>query len=172
MKPNSGTKEAKKPGLSYPGFRRKRRLMSLAIHQGLSVYFVSMERLLDDLRKAYNVGKLSHRWKVYQRPGLLVIDEIGYTQLDRVSGSLFFQLVCSRYEKGSMILTSNKGFGEWGELMGNIPLATAILDRLLHHAHVVNIRGQSYRMKSRNKAGVNVTPQQLPGDAPNGVVNS
>jgi DNA replication protein DnaC len=161
--------------LGPPGVGKSHIAISLAveaIHQGLSVYFVSMERLLDDLRKAYNVGKLSHRWKVYQRPGLLVIDEIGYTQLDRVSGSLFFQLVCSRYKKGSMILTSNKGFGEWGELMGDIPLATAILDRLLHHAHVVNIRGQSYRMKSRNKASVNVTPQQLPGDAPNGVVNS
>ena len=144
-----------------------------AIRQGLSVYFVSMEKLLYDLRRANNEGKLHNRWKVYQRPGLLVIDEIGYSQLDRVSGNLFFQLVCSRYEKGSMILTSNKGFGEWGDLMGDVPLATAILDRLLHHAHVINIRGQSYRMKSRIKAGVNITPQQFSVDmTTNGVVNS
>jgi DNA replication protein DnaC len=143
-----------------------------AIRQGLSVYFVSMDKLLDDLRRANNEGRLHHRWKVYQRPGLLVIDEIGYSQLDRVSGNLFFQLICSRYEKGSMILTSNKGFGEWGDLMGDVPLATAILDRLLHHAHVVNIRGQSYRIKARVKASGSVIPQQFQGDMSNGVVNS
>jgi DNA replication protein DnaC len=83
-----------------------------AIQQGLSVYLVNMEKLLYDLRRENNEGKLHNYWKVYQHPGLLVIDEIGYSQLDRVSGNLFFQLVCSRYEKGSMILTSNKGFGE------------------------------------------------------------
>jgi len=141
--------------LGPPGVGKSHIAISLAveaIRQGLSVYFVSMEKLLYDLRRANNEGKLHNRWKVYQRPGMLVIDEIGYSQLDRVSGNLFFQLVCSRYEKGSMILTSNKGFGEWGDLMGDVPLATAILDRLLHHAHVVNIRGQSYRMKSRIKA--------------------
>ena len=143
-----------------------------AIRQGLSVYFVSMDKLLDDLRRANNEGRLHHRWKVYQRPGLLVIDEIGYSQLDRVSGNLFFQLICSRYEKGSMILTSNKGFGEWGDLMGDVPLATAILDRLLHHAHVVNIRGQSYRIKARVKASGSVIPQQFQGDMSNGVVKS
>lgn len=161
--------------LGPPGVGKSHIAISLAveaIRQGLSVYFVSMERLLDDLRRANNEGRLHHRWKVYQRPGLLVIDEIGYAQLDRASGNLFFQLVCSRYEKGSMIITSNKGFGEWGELMGDVPLATAILDRLLHHAHVVNIRGQSYRMKARMKAGLNAIPQQYPGDSINGVVNS
>ncbi len=135
-------------------------LATEAIHQGLSVYFVSMNKLLDDLRKADREDLLERLWKIYQRPRLLVI-EIGYSQLDRVSGNLFFQLICSRYEKGSMILTSNKGFGEWGELMGDTPLATAILDRLLHHAHVVNIRGQSYRLKSRNKAGFIAPPHQL-----------
>lgn len=71
-----------------------------------------------------------------------------------------------------MILTSNKGFGEWGDLMGDVPLATAILDRLLHHAHVVNIRGQSYRIKARVKASGSVIPQQFQGDMSNGVVNS
>ena len=142
-----------------------------AIRQGLSVYFVSMDKLLDDLRRANNEGRLHHRWKVYQRPGLLVIDEIGYSQLDRFR-NLFFQLICSRYEQGSMILTSNKGFGEWGDLMGDVPLATAILDRLLHHAHVVNIRGQSYRIKARVKASGSVIPQQFQGDMSNGVVNS
>ena len=125
-----------------------------AIQQGMSVYFISMDRLLNDLRKADREGRLERRMKVYQRPKLLLIDEIGYAQLDRPSGNLFFQMICSRYEKGSIILTSNKSFGEWGELMGDTPLATAILDRLLHHAHVVNIKGQSYRLKNRAKVGL------------------
>lgn len=124
-----------------------------AVNKGMTVYFTSMDKLLTDLSKAQNEGKLSRRWKVYQRPDILMIDEIGYINLNRVTGNLFFQLVCMRYEKGSIILTSNKGFGDWGELMGDTALATAILDRLLHHAHVVNIRGDSYRMKERRKAG-------------------
>lgn len=148
--------------LGPPGVGKSHLAIGLAVEaikQGMSVYFVSMDRLLADLRKSEREGRLERRWKVYQRPKLLLIDEIGYSQLDRFSGNLFFQLICSRYEKGSMILTSNKGFGEWGELMGDIPLATAILDRLLHHSHVVNIRGQSYRLKNRVKAGLNVPPQ-------------
>jgi DNA replication protein DnaC len=160
--------------LGPPGVGKSHIAISLAveaIHQGLSVYFVSMDRLLDDLRRADNEGRLYRRWKVYQRPGLLVIDEIGYSQLDRAAGNLFFQLVCARYEKGSMILTSNKGFGEWGELMGDVPLATAILDRLLHHAHVVNIRGQSYRMKTRMKSGFNIVPPSDSAGSANGMVN-
>jgi len=124
-----------------------------AVNKGMTVYFTSMDKLLADLSKAQNEGKLSRRWKIYQRPDILMIDEIGYINLNRVTGNLFFQLVCMRYEKGSIILTSNKGFGDWGELMGDTALATAILDRLLHHAHVVNIRGDSYRMKDRRKAG-------------------
>jgi DNA replication protein DnaC len=136
-------------------------LAAEAIGQGMSVYFVSMSRLLADLSKAAKEGRLERRRKIYQRPRLLLVDEIGYSQLDRTSGNLFFQLICSRYEKGSMILTSNKGFTEWGELMGDQALATAILDRLLHHAHVVNIRGGSYRLKSRTKAGLYSGPNPL-----------
>ncbi len=82
-----------------------------------------------------------------------MIDEIGYNTLKRETDNLFFQLVCMRYEQGSMILTSNKGFADWGELMGDHALATAILNRLLHHAHVINIRGNSYRMKDRSRVG-------------------
>lgn len=136
-------------------------LSTEAISQGMSVYFVSMSRLLTDLTKASREGRLERRWKIYQRPRLLVVDEIGYSPLDRVAGNLFFQLVCARYEKGSMILTSNKNFTEWGELMGDNALATAVLDRLLHHAHVVNIRGPSYRLKTRAKAGLYATPNPL-----------
>ena len=124
-----------------------------AVHSGMTVYVTSIDRLLADLEKAQKEGKLERRWKVYQRPSILMIDEVGYTNLNRLTGNLFFQLVCMRYEQGSIILTSNKGFGDWGELMGDTALATAILDRLLHHAHVVNIRGDSYRMKERRRDG-------------------
>lgn len=160
--------------LGPPGVGKSHLAIGLAveaIQQGMSVYFISLDRLLNDLRKADREGRLERRWKIYQRPRLLIIDEIGYAQLDRISSNLFFQLICSRYEKGSIILTSNKSFGEWGELMGDIPLATAILDRLLHHAHVVNIRGQSYRLKTRAKIGMN--PQSfLEPPRDHGLVNS
>lgn len=155
--------------LGPPGVGKSHLAIGLAveaIHRGMTVYSVSMDQLLSDLRAADREGRLGRRWKVYLRPGLLLIDEIGYAQLDRASGNLFFQLVCARYEKGSMILTSNKSFGEWGELMGDVPLATAILDRLLHHAHVINIRGQSYRMKNRAKIGINAYPGSVPEAEP------
>ena len=93
-----------------------------------------------------------------QRPDILIVDEVGYAQLDRESAELMFQLVCSRYEKGSIILTSNKYFSDWGELMSDTVIATAMLDRLLHHAHVINIRGETYRLKDRLKAGLKTVP--------------
>lgn len=92
------------------------------------------------------------------RPAVLVIDEIGYTQLNRQEAELFFRLVSERYEHGSIILTSNKYFSDWGELLSDAVIATALLDRLLHHAHVVNIRGQTYRLKDRAKAGIQTAP--------------
>ena len=84
----------------------------------------------------------------------MVIDEIGYLPLDDVGATLFFQLVTARYERGSIILTSNKTYGDWGSVFGDTVMATAVLDRLLHHATTVNIRGDSYRMKERRKAGL------------------
>jgi hypothetical protein len=100
--------------------------------------------------------------------GHYVLALTGYLPLDPLAANLFFQLVCARYEKGSMILTSNKSFGEWGELMGDPVLATAVLDRLLHHSHIVNIRGNSYRLREKRKTGIYSTPgaqvgQNYPG---------
>lgn len=129
-----------------------------ALGQGLTAYFTSLDRLMSDLTRASREGRLERRWKVYLRPDILMIDEIGYTALSGEQGHLFFQLVAMRYERGSMILTSNKSFVEWGDLMGDMALATAVLDRVLHHAHVMNIRGNSYRMKDREKAGGLFTP--------------
>jgi DNA replication protein DnaC len=122
------------------------------------VYFVSLAQLVGDLRKAYEENRLDKRMRVYLRPRLLIVDEVGYLPLDPLAANLFFQLVSARYEKGSMILTSNKSIGEWGELMGDPVLATAVLDRLLHHCHVVNIRGNSYRLKDKAKTGIYSTP--------------
>lgn len=112
-----------------------------------------MAKLISDLRKAYQEGRLERRWRVYLRPKVLIIDEIGYIQLDREATGLFFRLVSQRYEKGSMILTSNKGFVEWGEIFSDIAAATAILDRLLHHSHIINIRGNSYRLREKERLG-------------------
>ena len=125
-----------------------------AIGQGLPVYFVSLTQLINDLRKAYEENRLDKRMRIYLRPRLLIVDEVGYLPLDPLAANLFFQLVSARYEKGSMILTSNKSIGEWDELMGDPVLATAVLDRLLHHCHVINIRGNSYRLKDKLKTGI------------------
>ena len=98
--------------------------------------------------------------RVYLAPKVLVVDEFGIWPYDRESATAFFSLVSARYERGSIILTSNKGFADWGELLGDTVIATAILDRLLHHSHVLNIRGESYRLKDKRQSGL-LTSQQL-----------
>src|SRR5260370_16018206 len=92
--------------------------------------------------------------RVYLAPKVLVIDEVGYLPLDDLGATIFFQLVSARYERGSIILTSNKSYGEWGSIFGDSIIATAILDRLLHHSTTINIRGERYRLKDRRKAGL------------------
>ena len=116
-----------------------------ACQKGRKVYFTDMDKLINDL-KNWNKKKM---W-FYQRLSLLVIDEVGYLPLDRMESHLFFKLVNSRYETGSTILTSNKSFTEWGDIFGDAVVASAVLDRLLHHATVINIRGGSYRLKDKN----------------------
>ena len=92
--------------------------------------------------------------RVYLAPKVLIVDEFGIWPYDRESATAFFSLVSARYERGSIILTSNKGFADWGELLGDTVIATAVLDRLLHHSHVLNIRGESYRLKDKRQAGL------------------
>ena len=118
-----------------------------AVKAGKSVYFLPLADLIDALAKAEREGTLRERIRFYCRPALLIVDEIGYLPVVPGGGNLFFQLVNARYEKGSMILTSNRGFAEWGEIFGSPVVATALLDRLLHHAIVVQIEGSSYRLR-------------------------
>ncbi|MEG3174036.1 IS21-like element helper ATPase IstB [Sphingomonas sp. ZB1N12] len=118
-----------------------------AVKAGKSVYFLPLADLIDALAKAEREGTLRERIRFYCRPALLIVDEIGYLPVVPGGGNLFFQLVNARYEKGSMILTSNRGFAEWGEIFGSPVVATALLDRLLHHAIVLQIEGSSYRLR-------------------------
>ena len=110
--------------------------------------------LVADLGRAYREGRLDRRMRVYLAPKVLIIDEMGYLPLDDLGATIFFQLVSARYERGSIILTSNKSYGDWGTIFGDPIIATAILDRLLHHSTTINIRGESYRLKDRRKAGL------------------
>ena len=118
-----------------------------AVKAGRSVYFATLADLVGALAKAEREGTLRERIRFFCRPQLLIVDEIGYLPVIPGGGNLFFQLVNARYEKGAMILTSNRGFAEWGEVFGDPVVATALLDRLLHHAVVVQIEGSSYRLR-------------------------
>lgn len=118
-----------------------------AVKAGKSVGFSTLADLVTSLAKAEKEGTLRERIRFLARPQLLVVDEIGYLPVVPGGGNLFFQLVNARYEKGAMILTSNRGFAEWGEIFGDPVVATALLDRLLHHAVVIQIEGSSYRLR-------------------------
>jgi DNA replication protein DnaC len=118
-----------------------------AIRAGRSVYFSPLADIIDSLAKADREGRLRERIRFLCRAQLLIIDEIGYLALGATAGNLFFQLVNARYERGAMILTSNRGFAEWAEVFGDPVVATALLDRLLHHAVVIYIEGASYRLR-------------------------
>ncbi len=125
-----------------------------AIEQGYGVYFVRAQDLLEDLRVAQAEHRLDRRMRIYLAPKVLIIDEFGVWPYDRLAATALFSLISARYERGSVILTSNKGFAEWGDVLGDNVIATAVLDRLLHHSHVLNIRGDSYRLREKKRAGV------------------
>jgi DNA replication protein DnaC len=112
-----------------------------AVRAGRSVYFSPLADIVDSLARADREGRLRERIRYLCRAQLLIIDEIGYLTVGASAGNLFFQLVNARYEKGAMILTSNRGFAEWGKVFGDPVVATALLDRLLHHAVVVDMAG-------------------------------
>ena len=141
-----------------PGGLGKTHLLYALAHkaclEGFTAYHITGSQLKEELVKAKLQNRLTRKLKALSKPRLLAIDELGYEQFNADEASLLFQLVAQRYEKGSIILTTNKSFGQWGELMADNAIATAILDRLLHHALVFVLKGESYRLKNRSKLGL------------------
>jgi DNA replication protein DnaC len=144
--------------LMGPSGLGKTHLMSALAYEacvaGYTAYFVSSTSLMESLTHARAQNRLKRKLTWLKKPHVLVIDEVGYENFTAEQATLFFQLVNARYEHGSIMITTNKPFGKWSEIMSDDAIATATLDRLLHHAHVISLKGDSYRMKDRIKAGV------------------
>ena len=133
-----------------PGTGKTHLAIAIGIEAALkrySVHFVSCQNLLSDLLTAEEENRLEKRLKQYTRYKVLIIDEIGYLNLDNKAANLFFQLISRRYERRSTIITTNKALSKWAEIFNDAIITNAILDRLLHHSHIVNIVGPSYRIK-------------------------
>jgi len=126
----------------------------LTISQGYTAYYTTCTDLMESLVRAKEQNRLKRRLTWLRKPHVLVVDEVGYEPLTPEQANLFFQVVNARYENGSMILTTNKAFGAWAETMRDEAIASATLDRLLHHAHALVLKGDSYRMKDRIRSGV------------------
>ena len=140
--------------LGPPGVGKTHLALSLAVaaaEHGRRVYFTTLADLLSSLEEAQSAGRLTHRLRTLVFPSLMIIDEIGYLPITRTGAMLFFQLLTRRYEHASTILTSNKGFEDWGEIFGDDVMAAALIDRLVHHCHIVNIRGNSYRLRQHTE---------------------
>lgn len=131
-----------------------------AISQGIGACFIAAHDLVNDLRRAHAENRLDRRLRVYLSPRLLLIDEMGYIPFEPMEAQVFFQLISKRYDRGSpIIVTSNKSYGDWGSIFGDPIIAAAILDRLLHRSVTVNIRGESYRLREKRRAGI-LPPKQ------------
>lgn len=144
--------------LMGPSGLGKTHLMLALAHKaclnGFTVWYTSCIDLIENLTNARAQGRLKRRLTWLRKPHLILVDEVGYENLTKEQANLFFQIVNTRYEQGSMIITTNKPFGRWAEILDDEAIATATIDRLLHHAHVLSLKGDSYRMKDRLKIGI------------------
>ena len=155
--------------LGPPGVGKTHLAIGLAIaaaQSGRRVYYGTLADLITSLEEAQQAGHLMHRLKTLIFPSLLVVDEIGYLPISRTGAMLFFQLMSHRYEHAATVLTSNKGFEEWGEIFGDDVMASALIDRLVHHCHIVNIRGNSYRMPQHADLQQLLSPAEAPPHRP------
>lgn len=125
-----------------------------ALKAGMYIHFVTAHELIKKLQQANKDGKLKRRFSNYNKYKLIIIDEIGYLPIDEEGANLFFQFIDSRYEHRPIIITSNRSLSEWGKIFADDVLASALLDRLLHHSTVINIKGESYRLKEKKEAGL------------------
>ena len=116
-----------------------------------STYFINCNDLISNLKKANSENRFMNRLNHYAKYKVLIIDEVGFLPIDTEGANMLFQLINKRYENHSTIITTNKSFGKWHEIFGDATLANAILDRLLHHSHIININGKSYRLKDKIK---------------------
>lgn len=139
--------------LGPPGVGKTHLAVAIAVsacQNGTSVYFTTLDSMIRSLAAAERAGKLEQKLKSFTtKSQLLVLDEVGYLPLSRAEANYVFQVVSYRYERSSIILTSNKSVSEWPELFGDHAIATAILDRLLHHSHVLSIKGNSFRLREK-----------------------
>ena len=143
--------------LGQPGVGKTHLAVALgvkAVEAGYSALFLTLETLMTRLTRAKHENRLERVLQQLTYPRVLILDEMGYLPLSREEASLFFRLLVRRYERGSLIVTSNKSFIDWGEIFNDQVLATAILDRLLHHATTLNIKGESYRLREKRRAGL------------------
>lgn len=155
--------------LGPPGVGKTHLAIALGVkaaEAGHRVLFLTLETLVTRLKRAQAENRFERALQQLVYPKLLILDEIGYLPMTREEASLLFRLIARRYEKAALILTSNKSFIDWGEIFGDQVLATAILDRLLHHATTLNIKGESYRLKEKRKAGLLSPASTEKEDAP------
>jgi DNA replication protein DnaC len=138
------------------------------VELGHTVRFSTATALLTALSKAESEGHLAEKLGEFLKPRLLIVDELGYLPFERRAAHLFFQLVNRRYEKGSLLVTTNQRVSEWGTMLGDEVLATAILDRLLHHSHTLMVTGESYRLREKRKSGLFRPGQSSAGPQPDG----